>query len=104
TSATSLDELGLSSLDRIQLMMEIEKRTGSSVGEAQFAGARTVADLARAQSTPAPTEAPVGFPEWNRSAPANWLRRIALPTLILPLMRLFAWINVEGLENLRAIE
>lgn len=104
TAATSLDELGLSSLDRIQLMMELEKRTGSSIGEAQFAGVRTVADLTRAQSHPS---SPVNdddsfdFPEWNRNAPARWLRRVALPSLILPLARLFAWIEVEGLENLR---
>jgi long-chain acyl-CoA synthetase len=44
------------------------------------------------------------FPEWNRTAPARWLRRIALPGLILPLARLFAWIKPEGLENLRGIE
>ena len=44
------------------------------------------------------------FPEWNRSLPARVLRRVALPGLILPLARLFAWIKVSGLENLRELE
>jgi long-chain acyl-CoA synthetase len=32
------------------------------------------------------------------------VRRINLPTWILPLARVFAWLRVEGLENLRAID
>jgi long-chain acyl-CoA synthetase len=104
-AATSLDELGLSSLDRIQLMMDLEKRTGVPVAETQFAGARTVADLMRVQPAQgAPSEEPFDFPEWNRSAPARWLRRIVLPAFILPLARIFAWVKVEGLDNLRGLK
>jgi long-chain acyl-CoA synthetase len=44
------------------------------------------------------------FPEWNRSRPARFLRRIALPGFILPLARVFAWIRTAGLENLQQIE
>jgi long-chain acyl-CoA synthetase len=99
-----LDELALSSLDRIQLMMELEQRTGGSVDEAAFSAARTVADLAHlrpaAGSTPAE---PFVFPEWSRGRAARIVRRIALP-LVLPLARIFAWIRVEGLENLRGLE
>jgi long-chain acyl-CoA synthetase len=82
-------------------MMELEQRTGSAVDESQFAGARTVGDLARIK--PAIDES-FDFPEWNRTSLACALRRIALPGLILPLARSFAWIKVEGLENLRKIE
>jgi long-chain acyl-CoA synthetase len=98
---TSLDDLALSSLDRIQLMMELEQRTGSAIDESQFAGARTVGDLAHVQ--PAVDDS-FEFPEWNRTRPARWLRRVALPGVILPLARLFAWIRVESLENLRGLE
>jgi long-chain acyl-CoA synthetase len=100
--STSLDQLALSSLDRIQLMMELEQRTGSAISESQFAGARTVGDLARVQPATAPEN--FEFPEWNRARPARWLRRIALPGLILPLARIFAWIKAQGLENLRDLE
>ncbi len=104
-AATSLDDLGLSSLDRIQLMMELEQRTGTAIDESQFAGARTVADLARAQpATAPPRDSDFEFPEWSRGRWARALRHIALPGLILPLARLFAWLRVEGLENLRGIE
>jgi long-chain acyl-CoA synthetase len=99
-AATSLDDLGMSSLDRIQLMMELEQRTGTAIDESSFAAARTIADLARAQ----PSTGDFEFPEWARGRLARTIRHIALPGLILPLARLFAWLRVEGLENLRGIE
>ncbi len=100
-AGTNLQDL--SSLDRIQLVMEIEKATGTRIDESQFATARSVADLTRNPIAAAP-EAPFEFPEWNRAWPARLLRRVALPLLILPLTRLFAWIKVEGLENLEGVD
>ncbi len=103
-ASTSLDDLGLSSLDRIQLMMELEQRTGKAIDESQFAAARTVADLSRVQPVMAPVpENDFEFPEWSRRWPARMARRIVLP-LVLPLARIFAWIRIEGLENLRDIQ
>jgi long-chain acyl-CoA synthetase len=105
SGSSSLDDLGLSSLDRIQLLMELEQRTGSRIDEAQFAQAHTVADLTRAPGKAAPpTDGTFAFPEWNRGAWARALRRVALPFFILPLARVFAWIRTEGLENLRGVE
>ncbi|MDE3196035.1 MAG: AMP-binding protein [Acidobacteriota bacterium] len=98
TPDTSLDDLGLTSLDRIQLSMELEQRTGLRVDER----ARTIAELER-PAAPAAAE-PFEFPSWNRAWPARLLRRIALPLLILPLTRLFAWIRVEGREHLRGLD
>ena len=98
-----IDLQDLSSLDRIQLLMELEKTTGTRIDEGQLATARSVAELTRAPLAAAP-EAPFEFPEWNRWWPARVLRRLALPLLILPLTRLFAWIKTEGLENLRGLE
>jgi long-chain acyl-CoA synthetase len=83
--------------------MELEKATGTRIDETQFATARTVADLTRTPSTAAP-EPPFEFPAWNRSLPARLLRRLALPLLILPLTRLFAWIKIEGIENLQGLD
>jgi long-chain acyl-CoA synthetase len=103
---TSLDDLALSSLDRIQLMMELEQSTGTALSESQFANARTIGDLTKVQ--PAISQESIefanAFPEWNRSTPARWLRRLALPGLFLPLARIFAWIKADGLDNLRALE
>ncbi len=47
---------------------------------------------------------PFDFPRWNRAWPAYWLRRLSLPTWILPLGRLFVWLRVEGLEHLAGLE
>jgi long-chain acyl-CoA synthetase len=104
TSASSLDDLGLSSLDRIQLLMELEQRTGVSMDETQFAQARTVGELSLIQPAGASSSEQVEFPEWNRAAPARWLRRAVLPAFVLPLARLFAWIRIRGLEHLNNIE
>jgi len=85
------------------LLMELEQRTGTRIDEAQFGSARTVADLARVQPAAAAPQEAFEFPTWNRTLPARALRRVALPGLILPLTRLFAWIKVSGLENLRGL-
>jgi len=104
TAASSLDDLGLSSLDRIQLLMELERRTGAPIDETRFANATTVADLVHAKpATSAPVGEPFEYSEWNRSAAARAVRRIMLPGLVIPLTRAFAWLSVSGLENLRGL-
>ena len=93
----------LSSLDRIQLMMELEQRTGAAIDESQFAGARTVGDLARVQ--PAVDDEPFEFPEWNRTRPARWLRRSRVARLDPAAARACSrGSKSEGLENLRDLE
>ncbi len=47
---------------------------------------------------------PADFPRWNRSALARASRCILQSIFILPLMRIFAHIRSEGLENLQNIE
>ncbi|MGH9722471.1 MAG: AMP-binding protein [Bryobacteraceae bacterium] len=103
TGSTTIDELGLSSLDRVGLMMEIERHLGAPVDEARFAAARTVADLTESKA-PAGAPEPIAFPAWNRRWPARWIRRAFLPMVILPLTRLFAWIRVAGREPLGSLE
>ncbi|MDP3716144.1 MAG: AMP-binding protein [Acidobacteriota bacterium] len=103
---TSLEGLGLSSLDRIELMVALEGRFGTRIDETRFAGARTLDDL-RTVVTAAPPAAsvhePVDFPAWNRAWPARWLRRASQFTWILPLTRLVARVTVEGLQHLDGI-
>ena len=113
TSETTIDELGLSSLERVELMMALEEALQSTIDEAKFAAARTVGDLeafkgtgilsvASPERVPAPLDT-IDFPTWNRSAAARWLRRVSLPTWILPPGRLFMSLDVEGLANLEEI-
>ncbi len=96
-ASTTLEELGLSSLERVELMMEL------GVPEAAFTAARNVADLERHDVVAAKPEA-FDFPRWNRSAWIRWIRNVSLATWILPIGRIFAWVKAEGLENLEGIE
>jgi long-chain acyl-CoA synthetase len=130
-ATTTLDELGLSSLDRVELMMALEEAFQTTLDEAALAGDRTIADLegllgtrspggpapdaaesgtvrhdATARGTPARltgAENAIAFPSWNRSGPAWLLRRISLPTWILPLGRVFMTMTVDGLGHLHDI-
>ncbi len=109
---TTMDELGLSSLERVELLMELENRFQTTIDEGALAGARTVSDLQQLIDAPAefvggPASAPaetIEFPTWNRSRPARLLRRLSLATWILPLQRLVTPIDVHGVEHLRDIE
>ena len=126
TNETSLDALGLSSLDRVELLMALEEAFQTTLDEATLAAAPTVGDLAallaageasqtpalasgladvhRAEIRTAATRAEsTPFPAWNRSRPAHFLRRVSLPTWILPLGRVFMRIHVRGLEHLDGV-
>ncbi|HLH42557.1 MAG TPA: AMP-binding protein [Bryobacteraceae bacterium] len=105
TPETALDQLGLSSLDRIQLLMEMEQAE-MPIDEASFTAAKTVGDLARPAlpSARQPEAEPFEFPQWSLAWPARWLRRAAQPLLLLPLARIWMRLAVAGLENLRPLE
>jgi long-chain acyl-CoA synthetase len=129
TPTTTLDELGLSSLVRVELMMALEDAFQTTLDEAAMAAVSTIGDLEaivksdpsapsspagasvvttpdgsrperrRAPSTRADTE-PIVFPSWNRTPVAHFIRRISLPTWILPLAHPFMSLEIRGRENL----
>ncbi len=111
TSETTIEELGLSSLERVELLMALERRFGATIDEGDYADCKTVSDLKRLLSGPAieglsaqsATE-PVDFPAWNRTGWAYWIRRINLPLWILPVARVFTWVRAQGVENLSELE
>ena len=107
SGATTLDELGLSSLDRVELMVALEDKFQVGVDEARFSEARSVDDLRRLLAPEAAAEAAqqtIDFPTWNRTWPVRVIRRLSLATWILPLTRAVAWVQVEGLEHLQSID
>lgn len=114
---TTIDELGLSSLERVELMMALEDEFQTTLDEAMVAAARTVGELRALVEAPQRTAAPAGprpaaappvetlvFPAWNRSWPARAVRRVSLATWILPLARVFVWPTIEGLEHLERLD
>ncbi|MBM3817552.1 MAG: AMP-binding protein [Acidimicrobiia bacterium] len=107
TGGTTLEELGLTSLERVELMVALEDRFQTRVDEAKFSEAASVADLRHLLDSAPQAEAadePVDFPTWNRSWPVRLVRRVSLATWIVPLARLFAWARVEGLDHLKDLE
>lgn len=100
TSETTLEELGLSSLDRVQLMMEVEDHLGTSIDENVFASVSKVGDLAR----PMEVAQPFAEPAYNRRGWAKLIRRILLPAIFLPLTRSFARLKISGRENLASLK
>ena len=104
--STSIEGLGLSSLERVELMVALEDQFQTRIDETRFAGAKTLDDL-RAVIATAPQEAevaePVDFPSWNRRWPVRIIRRVSQATWILPLGRIFTWVRVSGLDNLEGV-
>jgi long-chain acyl-CoA synthetase len=99
TPDTTLDELGLSSLDRVELMMDLEQQLDTSIDESLLTGARTVGGLAELSARPSAME----LPDWNRSWLARVVRHVALSAVWLPLTKIFARASVSGREHLAAL-
>ncbi len=102
----AIEELGLSSLERLELLMELEERFQTSIDESAFARARNVEDLRAIVERPSselPAE-PIDLPSWSRYRIVHLLRRLNLAAWILPFCRLFTWIHVEGREHLQSLE
>jgi long-chain acyl-CoA synthetase len=106
-SDTTLDELGLTSLDRIELMMALEDTAHVTLSEAAVGEARTVSDLRwlaeRAAAAGGGSEEAFGFPRWNSWSVVRVLRDVSQLTWILPLASLFFRLRVEGREHVREL-
>ncbi|MDA1183876.1 MAG: AMP-binding protein [Acidobacteria bacterium] len=103
SATTTLDDLGLSSLERVELMVALEDKFQTRIDEARFADVhdlRQLKELVEQDSPSEQVEPVVDFPTWTRAWPVRVVRRLSLATWILPLTRLFAHTRVEGLEHL----
>lgn len=105
---TTLEELGLSSLERVELMVALEDRFQTRIDEARFNETASVADIKHLLEAPRAAEdagdEPVDFPTWNRAWLAQIVRRLSQAAWILPLARVFAHLHIEGQEHLRDLQ
>ena len=99
-------DLGLSSLDRVELIGALEDRYQVDLSQTSFSAARTVGDvekMLRGQIRPQEARQHVQYhyPRWVLRWPVTWLRWFAYYFLMRPAMFLLGWPRIEGRENLK---
>ncbi|MFL6445295.1 MAG: AMP-binding protein [Candidatus Sulfotelmatobacter sp.] len=96
-------DLGLSSLDRVELMSALEDRYQVDLSETRFSAVRTVADLERMLRGEVAPTAGYHYPGWTLRWPIAWIRLLAHYLLLRPAVFLLGWPRITGRENLRGI-
>ena len=113
-TATDLETgLGLSSLERVELLSAIEDRYQVELSETVFGSAATLGDLEKLiQSGRGNTETSgdpelkgreFHYPRWALRCPATWIRLASHYLLVRPAVHLLGWPRVTGRDNLRAV-
>jgi long-chain acyl-CoA synthetase len=117
--------LGLSSLERVELLGALEDRYQIDLSETKFANTATVGDLEkllqpagssvdgrRSSIDGKPSERPTTsdqrptafhYPRWALGWPTTWLRMATRYLLMRPAMLLLGWPRVTGRENLLGV-
>jgi long-chain acyl-CoA synthetase len=129
TAASHLEnDLGLSSLERLEVLAALEHELGIGIDEAAFAPLQRVGELeewiatrvapaapAAARGDAGDTAAPAALaaararaeppplPRWRRARPVRLLRSVAREAVILPLLRSYLRFTVVGRDNLRGL-
>jgi long-chain acyl-CoA synthetase len=100
----SLDaDLGMSSLDRVELLGAIEDRYQVDLSEARFSTLRTVGDLERMLRGETAPGAGYHYPYWTLRWPVTWLRLLVHYILMRPAVILLGWPRIIGREHLRGV-
>jgi len=97
-------DLGLSSLDRIELMTELERTTGLEIDDLAFSRAQTLSDVRKLIAAPA-SDMEHHYPYWNwpQWLPVRMFRFLVHYLLMYPLMPVRIHVDVSGAENLSQI-
>ncbi len=106
-SAGAHRELGLSSLERVELLAELENHYGVELDERRFAEVSTVDELNALVQTAGDTMAQpdrILLPRWARTPAARALRFLMIEGLVIPLFRGLLTLQVEGMENLADLQ
>ena len=97
-------DLGLSSLDRVELLSTLEDRYQVDLSETRFSAVRTVGDLERMLRGEAPPGAAYHYPIWTLRWPVNWLRVAVHYLLMRPAIVLLGWPRIVGREHLHGVD
>ncbi len=94
-------DLGLSSLDRVELLSALEDRYQLDLSETRFSAVQTVGDLDRMLRGESAPGRGYHYPNWALRWPVTWLRLAAHYFLMRPAILLLGWPQIEGREHLR---
>jgi long-chain acyl-CoA synthetase len=100
--------LGLSSLERVELLSALEDRYQVDLSETEFANAATVGDLEKLLQSERGArskfhDSGFHYPRWALRWPTTWLRLASHYLLARPAVFLLGWPRVTGRENLRGV-
>jgi len=96
-------DLGLSSLDRVELLSALEDRYQVDLSEARFSSVRTVGDLEQMMRGEAPPGEGYHYPRGVLRWPVTWMRLLTHYLLMRPAIMLLGWPRIVGRENLGGV-
>jgi 1-acyl-sn-glycerol-3-phosphate acyltransferase len=98
----------MSSLERVDLLSELESKYQVELDEDSFAGLATTGELEnwlrRPEIAVGPLRPEKPLSEWARSAPMRWFRKAFQRFVAIPLYRHFLQLTVRGSDNLRGVK
>jgi long-chain acyl-CoA synthetase len=100
------EELGISSLERVELLSELESQYGVELDENRFAEISTESELRNwlREAEEGPQTKGAGLPRWTRNPLMRALRWVALEAAVLPAFRMLATVEAGGVENLAGLQ
>jgi long-chain acyl-CoA synthetase len=102
--STSLDaDLGLSSLDRVELLSALEDRYQIDLSETSFSAVKSVGDLQRMLKGELPPRARYHYTAWAQRWPVTWIRFAVHYLLLRPSVFVLGWPRIQGRDNLRGL-
>jgi long-chain acyl-CoA synthetase len=102
-AARLAEDLGLSSLERVELLSQLETKYGLEVDEDQFARVTTVGELKTLTRTAAPPAVQARISDWSSYRAVHWLGGFLQRSLVLPLFRRYIPLRVDGLRQLEGV-
>ncbi len=100
TQSKLVDDLNLSSMERVELLGALEDRYQVDLNESRFTSATTVGDLEQMLHQPVFRQTDYRYPRWAQRLPVAVLRLIFYYLITWPLTMLMARPKIQGRENL----
>jgi long-chain acyl-CoA synthetase len=98
------DPSAMSSLERVELLTELEARHGIEIDEDAFTRARNAEELNQLIARPAQTAPKTSLSPWPLSWSARIIRAVFQRGLAIPLFRHYLPLSVEGTEHLAGVK